>query len=134
MNNTHIILYNNAFIDVIFIDYMYIVYLIFFLDFNHSMYLFSAFQKGEVDRALFPHYVQFLSIASRVDQVKDIFVAKVLDHPFQLGLVLAHPQEERLENHHKTFLVCFNNFISQPEQVGSYTRGFCRSPLNIGKY
>ena len=81
--------------------------------------MFSALQEGEVDRVLFPHYTQFLSIASRLGYMKDIFVAKVLDQPFQLGLVLAHPTENNIKIHHETFYICFSNFFSQPPKVGT---------------
>ena len=92
----------------------------FLLEFNHFYDMIQALRKKDIDRLLFPHFIHFLLMAANVDSIQDDFyVAKVLDQPFQVGLVLAHPLTLQSVHGHEYFYYCLTSYAHQRhEKVG----------------
>ena len=68
--------------------------------------MIAALLNGDIDRFLFPSYMDFLLMRSRYkDVMPALYPAKVLDQAFQVGLVLSQPSD--LDNeHHAAFYTC----------------------------
>ncbi|XP_028394243.1 uncharacterized protein LOC114518455 [Dendronephthya gigantea] len=49
---------------------------------------------------------------------KHMHVAKVLDQPFQLGLVLTHPVNLDSTPGHQYFYYCLNSFVQRQDHLG----------------
>ena len=57
-------------------------------------------------------------MAARNDTIgEDMYVAKVLDQPFQLGLVLTHPVDLGSIPGHRYFYYCLNSFAQRQDQM-----------------
>ena len=90
-------------------------------DFNDTELLVDALLSKDIDRLLVPHYIHFLMVTTKVDVFREkLYVAKVLDQPFQVGLVLAQPYQLTSIPGHEYFYYCFSSF-SQRESFQSIT-------------
>ena len=62
--------------------------------------MINALLHGDIDRFLFPSYVDFLLMHSQYEEVMlELYAAKVLNQAFQVGLVLSQPSD--LNNRHQ---------------------------------
>ena len=78
----------------------------------------EALLDNDIDRFLFPHYIHFLMVATKFKTFQEnLYVAKVLDQPFQLGLVLAHPTSLKAIHGHEYFYFCLNSFVQRQAQM-----------------
>ena len=74
----------------------------------------DALLNKEIDRLLFPHFIHFLMMATKVDIMQEhLYVAKILDQPFQLGLVLVYPLHLQSVTGHQHFYFCLSSFVQQ---------------------
>ncbi|XP_028414374.1 uncharacterized protein LOC114537528 isoform X1 [Dendronephthya gigantea] len=63
----------------------------------------EALRSKEIDRLLFPHYLDLLYLMSKSDKVsllspREIYIVKEMDKSFQIGMVLSHAEASIIQN------------------------------------
>ena len=89
----------------------------------------QALLNKDIDRFLYPHYLNFLTVNRNIAH-DTFYVAKVLDQPFQFGLVMTQPIKLDSHSAQEYFYYCFSSIVQQ--QIQKVSPAFLVRKLFIG--